>query len=358
MRLQIHYLVLLMVVALLSWGCNHPPKTDPQGVPTDSLVYEALPKPCGVPELVDVRGESNHSIGVFEVMNDSTHLYLTYSPPPGYTIDEISIYYGREKDLPFDDKGIPDAAAFPLSYKNVNVDHPWTARIAWIQLPYCLFVSSKVKISDAKGSQEGWAASMKDSLEYYGLRYCRQACRVQASECTLDQSAKQPVTMMQDQWTSDAGILAKNLLTKNFATMFPEGLVIGCDEKAVLNSAETVLRAMPQMGPAAPLLSSPSPGTMPNNRLAGELVSLMLILKLDQDRPEFSPGSPSLAQLQVATGAFEGWGVDEVANEANRVLGGCTSSYTAAQIFEVVQDINQSFAQGRFNRSFLRCAVQ
>ena len=355
MRLRLSCYWLCAMVSMLFPGCENHPETVAPRPTSNTVAYQAPPKACGIPELVDVRSEAGRSIGVFEVMNDSTHLYLIYSPPLGMTLQDISIFYGREKDLPLDASGSMDAMAFPLNYKGLKQTGPWTARIAWMDLPSCVFVAAKIKVANADSHYEGWAGNMDGKSSIQGLSYCRQACRVSIANCSLHETAKQPITIMQDQWSSEAGKASAGLLRKQFSRLFPKGLTVGCDKKVEFGSADAILKALPLMGPAEVLEASPKPGSVPKNRLAGELISLILMLEMDAQLPEFSPGSPALKDLQVATGAFEGWNVAEVSQEANSVFGGCTSNYTPAQIYEVVQDINQSFAQGRYNRAFLRC---
>jgi hypothetical protein len=61
--------------------------------------------------------------------------------------------------------------------------------------------------------------------------------------------------------------------------------------------------------------------------------------------------------LIVVSGTFAGWSVYQVLAEANNVLGGVASMYSAAQLNAVVDSINNNYDGGKVNLGFLACLV-
>jgi hypothetical protein len=149
-------------------------------------------------------------------------------------------------------------------------------------------------------------------------------------------------------------------LHANFAAAFPEGLVVGCDHTITLTSAQAVSNFLPQGGTPSSLtmsylnpVNAPKSANNPKNVLAGHIVALTLSVGFDDWDEAFGESNTSLANAVVTTGAFEGWTVAQVLAEAENILGGCDSSYSASAITEVLSAINESFTDGTTNTGFL-----
>jgi hypothetical protein len=353
MRLRTYFYWLGASLMLPLWGCRADGKGESQLQTQSMVVMDVVPEPCGASELVAVYEQAGRAIGMFEVANDSAYLYFNYSPPVGFELNEVAIYCGESQALP-QTGGKADPLAFPIRYTGLAARQPWVARMPWAEMPACMLVVAYVRVSNENEELAGWTNNAQGELQRIGINYCLQACGAVVTDCALGDPAKQPTTMVQDQWASEAGRQALQLLKANFASLFPKGVSIGCNERLTYSSAEAALAVLPMAGAAAALQPD---NAHPANELAGELLSLTLTLRLDEIVPDFSPQSQPLYDLQVATGAFEGWRVEEVVREANAVLGGCASNYTPAQMHDVVAEINQSFAQGRPASGFLRCPI-
>jgi hypothetical protein len=90
------------------------------------------------------------------------------------------------------------------------------------------------------------------------------------------------------------------LLYTNFSRVFPDGIVVGCDNKLKLSNAQAVTNLLPVSGRIAQLPSGTL--TNPNNRkfnnpFAGQVVALKINLTMDEFLPNFSSNSILLKDL-------------------------------------------------------------
>lgn len=141
----------------------------------------------------------------------------------------------------------------------------------------------------------------------------------------------------------------------HFAAAFPNGLAVGCTYKLTLTSAQAVTDYLPGGGPAAVLTKNIINPIKFQNNLASQLVTLTLSVQFDLADPNFSSSSLALGNLIVGKGPFKGMKIKDVLAEANKVLGGCPSNYTAAQLVEVLTAINENFDDGTANGGFVIC---
>ena len=121
-------------------------------------------------------------------------------------------------------------------------------------------------------------------------------------------------------------------VTQKFALAFPSGLTVGCNKTLKLTSAQAVIDFLPSGGTPVALVSNLVNPTTYSNTLAGQVVTLKLSLVFDAYDQNFSPSSSLLGNLIIGSGTFTGWNVTQLMNEANKVLGGCVSSYSASQL--------------------------
>lgn len=144
-------------------------------------------------------------------------------------------------------------------------------------------------------------------------------------------------------------------LHNHFASAFPSGLTVGCTYTLKLTSAQAVTDYLPAGGPAAVLTNSRINPTDLKNNLASQLVTLTLSLQFDATDPNFSGSSLLLGDLLIGSGPFKGMKLKDVAAEGNKILGGCTSKYTAAQLVDVLTAINENFDDGTVNGGLIVC---
>lgn len=146
-------------------------------------------------------------------------------------------------------------------------------------------------------------------------------------------------------------------LHNNFASVFPNGLTVGCNYTIKLTTAQAVTDFLPQGGtPSALTINYIDPASQVTV-LAGQLVALTLSVMFDAADPSFSSSSASLGSLVVVSGTFAGFTVSDVLNEANKVLGECVSAYSVADMNAILSSINENFDNGTVNNGVLNCTT-
>ena len=144
----------------------------------------------------------------------------------------------------------------------------------------------------------------------------------------------------------------------HFVSAFPNGVTIGAGSRFIkLTTAKAVDDFLPS-GTTPRTLDNGTlinPGDKYKNVLAGQVVALTLSLGFDQADANFSAASGWLGDLVVVSGAFSGWSVSQILAEANNILGGLSSNYTASQINDIVDAINNNYDEGKKNNGLLSC---
>lgn len=182
------------------------------------------------------------------------------------------------------------------------------------------------------------------------VNYCSQFC----DECTLEPGDFR--TQTQGGWgTNCNGNNPGCYRDANFASCFPNGLVVGCNFTLTLTSSAAVASLLPEGGQPSALSSNlVDPGNT-GSVLTGQIVALTLSVGFDQCDPNFGSSNTLLGDLIIATGTFQGWTVNQLLAEANIVYGGCPSNYSASQINAALSSINQNFVDGTMAGNFLEC---
>ena len=136
----------------------------------------------------------------------------------------------------------------------------------------------------------------------------------------------------------------------NFDAAFPGGLVVGdaTNYTLTLSSAKAVEEFLPSGGkPSALTESYVDPAGALNNTLGSHVVSLTLSVTFDAYDADFGGADNNLGDLVFAAGSgFEGLTVAEVLAEANTVLGGGASVYSASELTDILSKVNESFVDG------------
>jgi hypothetical protein len=149
-------------------------------------------------------------------------------------------------------------------------------------------------------------------------------------------------------------------LHANFANAFPNGLAIGCypnDFYINLTTAQAITDLLPTGGQAGVLTQNYTNPADINNVLVGHLVALSLSVVFDAFDPNFGGGGMALGDMYITSGAFKGWTVSLYLAEANKVLGGCSSAYTAKEVLETATKINENYVDGSKDNGFLSCVT-
>jgi hypothetical protein len=129
----------------------------------------------------------------------------------------------------------------------------------------------------------------------------------------------------------------------------------------MLTSAQAITNFLPQGGTPASLTKSyvdpinkPKSPNNPKNVLSSHVVALKLSVTFDLWDEDFGESNTNLANAVVTQGQFEGWTVSAILAEAEKVLGGCSSPYSAAELTEVLSAINESNVDGTSSNGFLK----
>ena len=150
-------------------------------------------------------------------------------------------------------------------------------------------------------------------------------------------------------------------LHANFNTVFPNGLTVGCypgNYYVRLTTAQAITNLLPTGGQAAVLkANSTNPAAM-KNVLVGHLIALKLSVGFDENDPDFGQAGVALGAMKIGSGLFKDWTVLQFLTEADKVLGGCSNAYTAVQVLETANAINENYLDGKVDKGFLVCPVE
>ncbi|HEU4607809.1 MAG TPA: T9SS type A sorting domain-containing protein, partial [Chitinophagaceae bacterium] len=146
-------------------------------------------------------------------------------------------------------------------------------------------------------------------------------------------------------------------LHNNFTAAFPNGLRVGCDGNyhIDLTNAQAITDLLPTGGKAAVLTKNETNPAAVKNVLVGHLVALTLSTGFDVYDDNFGQAGITLGQMEIGSGTFAGWTVNEFLAEANKVLGGCSTSYTVTEVLETATAINENYVDGSQDGGFLDC---
>jgi len=143
----------------------------------------------------------------------------------------------------------------------------------------------------------------------------------------------------------------------NFATAFPSGLTIGCNNTLTLTSSSAVAAYLPCGGPSAMLTQNYTDPSCIGNTLVSQLIAATLSVGFDANDPAFGSASINLSQLIVASGPMAGLSVAQVLTEANNAIGGCGSAYSLGDLNSTLTDINENFVDGTIALNGLVCPM-
>ncbi len=148
------------------------------------------------------------------------------------------------------------------------------------------------------------------------------------------------------------------LLHNHFSTIYPNGVTIGCSSGFTLHftSAQAITDFLPQSGVPVALSTSNVNPTGVYSVFAGQVMTARLNVDFDAyNLPGFKTNmGTSISSLTFNNGIFTGKTVQFVLDEANKVLGGCTSTYSITQLNDALDVINENYENGQ-NNGNLNC---
>lgn len=316
---------------------------------------------CGTAQPQSLIAGQNMVAGSVTVSNDATNLYVTYTTVNGWQIQKTHLYVGKCSLIPTSGGGNPQVGLFPYqtTYSPRVTTCTYTLPLSALDSCYCIASHAELVQVDSLGniiqSQTGWGQGSPFGGNSWAMKftYCTQYCT--SSPCVINLGDFR--TQTQGGWgATPQGNNPGAYLHTNFSTAFPNGVVVGCSTYTItLTTAQDVTNFLTQGGTPAVLTQSYLNPLTINNVLAGQLVSLTISVGFDAAIPNFSSSSTPLSSLVITSGTFTGWTVAQLLAEANKVLGGCPSIYTASQINTALDMINNNFDNGTVAGGYLSC---
>lgn len=370
---------------------------------------------CSItPDTLDLLVNGYIKIGTVIITNDEKNLIVTYNTSANWPLDSTHLFSGNCDVLPKDQWGNPVMSAFTHHAGHASAtSYTYTIPFSGLDSCICIAAYASVQMQGADGSFIGlrtaWSSgtlinpSGENLYMYYP--YCKKVCTgdtggtdtgtgggtgdttgtggtgtgtggtggtgdttgtggtgTGTGDTTGTGTDSIPCiksgdfrTQTQGGWGSTPhGNNPGTYLHANFAAAFPNGLTVGCTYVINLTSAQAVTNFLPEGGkPRA--LTSDATNTSVGNVLAGQVVALTLSVTFDQYDANFGASSTSMGNLKIETGPLAGMTVNDVLAEANKILGGCSSAYSASQINDAISGINQNFVDGKANNGFLAC---
>ncbi len=150
---------------------------------------------------------------------------------------------------------------------------------------------------------------------------------------------------------------ASDYLDANFASVFPEGITTGCagGNKLVFTTADAVDEYLPCTGSAQALVLTASThdptaaaqdSTCFDNALVTHLMVAKLNVAFDAADADFSASGEPISSLIRTGGPLAGKSIAQIIALGDKVLGGCSTEYTANQMRAALRDFNRDFELG------------
>ena len=282
---------------------------------------------CGTPESFNIIKQNQTAVlGSMEISNDANFVYVTINSPGG--LNATRLYYGACNSVPSN----------PSHYGNLvtlSGQNTYTYTIAKSAVDSCGCYAARVETN---------------GVGLVTANYCLQPC----PECEILPGDFK--TYGQGGYGSTPqGNNPGMYLLNNFSAAFPGGIQVGCNYTLEFTSAADIMNFLPQGTTPASLVSSYINSTSQITVLAGQVLTLALNIGFDNYDASFGNSSDKLEDLVIASGDFSGMSVGQILAEANSVLGGCASVYSASQINDIVTEINENFEDGEVAGSLLTC---
>jgi hypothetical protein len=377
------YLVLVVLFIALA-GCQKQinrteTKEDTPGAnesSSSSLITNALVE-CGTPVVRDLLNMGGVGTwGTVVISNDENNITVRVnSTEPGMFITKITAVFGSQDHVntalttqinwtPCDGPSVWDR-------KKIIAPQTQTSDSLLIpnsnfQADGCIWIHISVELTGQFGTlgcaypDPGADGVLNGSAQWQSsFKYCRQDCPPPPpppGDCG-------PLrTQTPGGWGAEPnGNNAGTYLHANFAAAFPGGLQVGCypnNYYVSLTTAQAITNLLPTGGQANALTMNYTDPPAIKNVLVGHLVALTLSTGFDVVDPNFGEAGITLGQMVIGSGTFANWTVADFLAEANKVLGGCSTSYTPAQVLETATAINENYVDGKIDNGFLDCPDQ
>jgi hypothetical protein len=328
---------------------------------------------CGVPlvkELQDVGGLTVW--GNIVVTNDASNITVAVnSADTGMYITKITAVYGSQQHVSdfLMQNMMWTACEGPAAFDRQKTNAPLTTRMDTLQISNdnfqedsCIWIHLSIELRGSSGTlgcayASPFESPVFGSAQYQSaFQYCRQNCVTDTIP-----GCGQLRTQTPGGWGAPPnGNNPGAYLHANFADAFPNGVAVGCypnDFYVNLTSAQAITDLLPTGGEPAVLTKNYTNPSDIKNVLVGHLVAITLAVGFDAYDPDFGEGDNKLGDMFITKGAFKNRTVSQFLAEANKVLGGCSSTYTAKDLQETAENINENFKDGKDDKGFLSCST-
>jgi hypothetical protein len=369
-KLSVFSLALLLIAAIP--GCqkslNEPQKNRIEN--GSSLIPMQVATECGTPvvkSLLDHGGVI--TFGSVTISNDENNTYVTItSTLADYAITRIAAAYG-DLDHVTTALTVPDffysACEGPntteylatFAYADGVTSHTVTIPNSAYPAEGCIWISLLVTAQKPGGLTlcgfvpEG-AVTIGSAQYQSAFTYCLQDCPPPPPDDCGPGRTQTP-----GGWgAKPEGNNPGTYLHANFEAVFGE-LTVGCGtgNSITLTTAQAITDLLPTGGKPAALTQDYTDPASIKNVLVGHLVAITLAVGFDAADEEFGSGDLDLGDMVIGSGLFAGKTVSEFLAIANDVLGGCSTAYTASQIQETAESINENYVDGTKDNGFLIC---
>ena len=330
------------------------------------------PVPCGTPVTAGLIEQGGVlTLGSVTISNDAVNYYIKVEAAAGRVVRRISYAAGTQTHVE-EAFTLPDfyytACNGPKSPDQVltfAVGSAPTSTTITIPISFgdelgCIWLGLVATTSDADGANSlcGYADAGSNTIfgsaDYQsGFQYCKQ-------DCPPPPDCGQLKTYTPGGWGAPPqGFNPGKYLHDNFATVFPNGLTVGCSPNfnVLFTSAQAITDALPAGGTPAKLTKNYVNPTTANlkNTLYMHVVSLALSVGFDAADPDFAPGSNNLGDMVIGSGVYAGKTVSQFLKIASDVLGGCNTTDKIGDVTAVATAINENYDNGTTNNGYLVC---
>lgn len=145
-------------------------------------------------------------------------------------------------------------------------------------------------------------------------------------------------------------------LHSNFDAAFPRGITLGCTNTISFTSAQAITDWLPSGSTSATIPSGSIVNpTSYSNILVAQLLAATLNSGFDAYDATFATGENHLGSMYYNNSPFTGMTVNQILDEANNAIGGCSSLFSLTDLNSALTNINENYDNGTADNGYLSC---
>ena len=189
---------------------------------------------------------------------------------------------------------------------------------------------------------------------------CRASYTFNAIQCVPDNDCSPLRTHDADEWKDNSkGKDKKGYCDDNFDDVFPGGLIIGSTKKnqLKLTSSTAVYNCLSSKGTPKTFsndITNPSESQL-NNEFACQLIAATLNVQFDVNDNNFSASNRNIQDMYCNFSPFYNYQVSDLLDEANKVIGGESTTHTCNELNEALKKINRNYKHDKDDDGYLVC---